>query len=165
MKTLFLRAARFGWQFIFVAFGIVACDGRDPGMASSMTDGATEPVAFNPEQSQAWRASQDHWRLINYWAEWCKPCVTEIPELNELHAAGDVVVFGYNYDGLSGDKLESSIQRLGIEFEQLSGDPADHFALEALQVLPVSLLITPAGELSQVLYGPQSAKNIMALIQ
>ncbi len=26
------------------------------------------------------------WLVINYWAEWCGPCRTEIPELNRLEA-------------------------------------------------------------------------------
>ena len=29
-----------------------------------------------------------YWVVINYWAQWCKPCIEEIPELNALHAAG-----------------------------------------------------------------------------
>ena len=24
------------------------------------------------------------WVLVNYWAQWCKPCIEEIPELNQL---------------------------------------------------------------------------------
>ena len=26
-----------------------------------------------------------NWVLINYWADWCRPCREEIPELNTLH--------------------------------------------------------------------------------
>ena len=26
-----------------------------------------------------------HWLVINYWAEWCGPCRTEIPEFNALN--------------------------------------------------------------------------------
>ena len=28
---------------------------------------------------------QGRWLIVNYWAEWCAPCRTEIPELNELY--------------------------------------------------------------------------------
>ncbi|MDV6654545.1 TlpA family protein disulfide reductase, partial [Pseudomonas aeruginosa] len=25
-----------------------------------------------------------HWLVVNYWADWCAPCRTEIPEMNRL---------------------------------------------------------------------------------
>ena len=28
---------------------------------------------------------EGQWLVINYWATWCGPCITEIPELNEMH--------------------------------------------------------------------------------
>ena len=28
---------------------------------------------------------QGKWKVINYWAEWCKPCLEEVPELNNFH--------------------------------------------------------------------------------
>ena len=31
-----------------------------------------------------WNKYRGQWVLVNYWAEWCKPCLEEIPELNEL---------------------------------------------------------------------------------
>jgi len=54
------------------------------------------------------------WVLINYWAEWCKPCLEEIPELNtfaEAHSE-QVSVLGVNYDGVEGEALAQVIVRL-----------------------------------------------------
>ena len=46
------------------------------------------------------------WLFINYWAEWCKPCIEEIPQLNALDSTYDqVTVLGVNYDGAEGADL------------------------------------------------------------
>jgi len=38
------------------------------------------------------------WVVINYWAEWCKPCIKEIPELNGLDRREGYRVLGANFD-------------------------------------------------------------------
>ena len=44
---------------------------------------------------------QGQWLLINYWAEWCGPCRTEIPELNALSETEQgLAVLGVNFDEL-----------------------------------------------------------------
>ena len=44
------------------------------------------------------------WVVINYWAQWCKPCIEEIPELNALDQKYEqVTVLGVNYDGAIGE--------------------------------------------------------------
>ena len=43
---------------------------------------------------------ENKWQVINYWATWCGPCITEIPELNELaheHSA-ELIVLGVDFD-------------------------------------------------------------------
>ena len=44
-----------------------------------------------------WESLRGHWVLVNYWAEWCKPCLEEIPELNSIDTASAVVVLGVNF--------------------------------------------------------------------
>ena len=62
-----------------------------------------------------WDKYRGQWVLVNYWAEWCKPCLEEIPELNELDKAPDIAVLGVNFDGVTGVPLVELGERMGIE--------------------------------------------------
>ena len=38
---------------------------------------------------------QGRWMVVNYWAEWCAPCLHELPEFNRLAEANpDVLEIG-----------------------------------------------------------------------
>ena len=101
------------------------------------------------------------WVVINYWAQWCKPCIKEIPELNELNAAfSNVTVLGVNYDGASGDELASQLTQLNIRFTTLAADPAAQLGVPRPIVLPTTLILDPAGELSATLIGPQTLESL-----
>ena len=107
-------------------------------------------------------ASEDGWTFVNYWAEWCKPCIKEIPELNALHARTGYAVLGVNYDGATGDDLQAQLDALGVAFPTLAADPAAGFGIERPQVLPTTLVLAPGGELRRVLVGPQTEATLIA---
>lgn len=104
------------------------------------------------------------WRLINYWAIWCKPCREEIPELNMIDQNPEITVLGVNYDKKTGDELEEHIKTLGITFESLSPttypNPAETLGTERPQVLPTTLVVNPEGKLVGTLLGPQTTEKI-----
>lgn len=103
------------------------------------------------------------WLVINYWAEWCGPCRTEIPELNELDRAhDDITVLGVNFDGLQGKELASAAADLGIDFRVLSLDPAERLGLSRSAVLPVTYLVDGKGQVRQQLVGEQTAEALQA---
>jgi len=105
--------------------------------------------------------STGRWTFVNYWAQWCKPCIKEIPELNTLHQRDDVRVLGVNFDGAEGDTLEAQLETLGVEFPTLDTDPAERFGIDRPQVLPTTLVIAPSGELRQILVGPQTEQSLL----
>lgn len=105
--------------------------------------------------------------LVNYWAEWCKPCREEIPELNAFQRShGDrVQLLAVNFDGVRGDLLQQQAGALGIDFPVLAEDPRAQFAVKPSGVLPETLVIDRDGNFRQVLLGPQKEEQLAALLQ
>ena len=102
------------------------------------------------------------WILINYWADWCPPCIKEIPELNKLNALYDdqVAVFLFNFDRLEGEELRKQLVKIKAEVPSLISDPQLIYEYDVPDALPVTFVIDKEGKLSSVLKGPQTLEEI-----
>lgn len=101
------------------------------------------------------------WVVINYWAQWCKPCIEEIPQLNALDRQyPQVTVLGVNYDGAEGEELEQQLQQLGVTFATLTSDPAGQLGIPRPVVLPTTLILDTRGQLRSTLVGPQTMNSL-----
>lgn len=101
------------------------------------------------------------WVVINYWAQWCKPCIEEIPELNALDQKYEqVTVLGVNYDGAIGEALAQQQTRLGLAFASLEADPSAQLGIPRPIVLPTTLILDPDGQLAASLVGPQTIESL-----
>ena len=108
---------------------------------------------------------EGQWLVINYWAEWCKPCRTEIPELNRLAVALEgqgARVLGVNFDALQGEALSKAAEAFAIRFTVLAQDPAARLQLPRNDVLPVTYIIDADGRLRERLVGEQTAAGLQA---
>ncbi len=108
------------------------------------------------------------WLVINYWAEWCAPCRTEIPELNALEDElknRSARVIGVNFDALQGDDLKRAADSFDIRFTVLAQDPAARFELPRNDVLPVTYIVDADGKLRERLVGEQTAAGLLAHLQ
>ncbi|WP_444898701.1 TlpA family protein disulfide reductase [Microbulbifer sp. VAAC004] len=104
--------------------------------------------------------------LVNYWAEWCKPCREEVPVLNELaQTNSDVVVVGVNFDGLPTTAAIEQAQKLGIEFPLLAQEPDGRWGQPWPEVLPTTLVIGEDGRWIKTLVGPQTAEDLKVALQ
>jgi thiol-disulfide isomerase/thioredoxin len=124
--------------------------------------------ACNPSGPTDPRADlHGRWLLINYWAEWCKPCLEEMPELNAFQQrfSQQVKVTAVNFDGLRGEALRQQAAKLHIAIALLEDDPAAQLGYKRPEVLPSTYVFSPDGKLQQVLQGQQTQATLAAAIQ
>ncbi len=139
---------------------------RSDTVASEQTNHLPGLSHIQSQISSQLLALRGQWVVINYWAQWCGPCIKEIPELNELHQRySKVTVLGVNYDGASGKALTRQSSELGVAFPQLPGDPAALLNTHRPTVLPTTLILDPAGDLVATLAGPQTVASLAQATQ
>ena len=94
-----------------------------------------------------------NWVVINYWADWCAPCIKEIPELNEFASENkDLKVYTFNFDQLEIDDLEPITNRFNILVPSLITHPRDIWGIQTPPAVPATFFINPNGELSLSLF-------------
>jgi len=113
-------------------------------------------------ESLRWSDLRGQWVFINYWAVWCKPCIEEIPQLNEVHSTGLGFVLGVNFDQPEQPLLQQQHRQLAIEFPVLQHDPAGPLGYNRPQVLPTTVVFDPQGHYQGVLLGPQTPASLKA---
>ena len=89
------------------------------------------------------------WVLVNFWATWCSPCLSEIPELISLHDAHrdkDLLVIGIAMQSGSRKKVADFAKAHRISYPVVMGDFKISAQVGALDVLPTSYLYSPKGE-------------------
>ena len=98
-----------------------------------------------------------NWIVINYWADWCAPCIKEIPELNEFADDNkDIFVFTFNFDQLDQDDLEPIARKFNIQVPSLITHPRDIWGIQTPPAVPATFFINPNGELVLSLFRPQT---------
>lgn len=123
-------------------------------------------LALADGSSLDWDSLRGQTVVINYWAQWCKPCVKEIPELNRLAAEqADIRVFGIDHDGSQGEVLAERAARLDIRFPLIVADPAPLLNYPRPNVLPTTLIFRPDGSLLATLHGPQTHDSLLERIR
>lgn len=103
------------------------------------------------------------WMLINFWAEWCAPCIEEIPELNKLASFENelnLVVIGISYDQMNNARLQSLVDKLNIKYPVMATEPSPILSFDLPQTLPSNYLISPQGKIITIMSGKQTFESV-----
>ena len=103
------------------------------------------------------------WVYINYWANWCQPCLDEISAFNQFYDQyknKNVAVFGVNYDGRSINEQIALIKQADLHYPSLTTDPAESLKLGEIRAVPVTFIFNPEGKLHDVRYGKQTLNSL-----
>lgn len=100
---------------------------------------------------------------INYWANWCQPCLDEIAAFNQFYDQyknKNIAVFGVNYDGLPINEQLALIKQANLHYPSLITDPAAALKLGDIRAVPVTFIFDPTGKLHDVRYGKQTVESL-----
>ena len=102
-----------------------------------------------------------NWILINYWADWCAPCIKEIPELNDFAAENNnIKVYTFNFDELEIDDLKPIAKKFNIKVPSLVTHPRDIWGIDTPPAVPATYFINPNGEIEVSLFRPQTKDSL-----
>ena len=96
--------------------------------------------------------------LINFWASWCRECITEMPSLNTLYAqfsGQGLAVLGVTVDRKPED-ARSAAKNAGIAFPILLDIKGEVFIKKyAVIGLPTTIILDRKGIVREILIGTQ----------
>jgi cytochrome c biogenesis protein CcmG, thiol:disulfide interchange protein DsbE len=172
MKPPSSRAIAIGVLVVLVPFGLLLATqiGADRG-ARELIDEAVPnfelPVLDGDGEMLSSAELQGTTYLVNFWNDWCIPCIQEHPSLAQFHAAhandSDVRLIGIVRDENSVDDIRRYVAREGVEWTILL-DP-DGVAKVGFRTTgqPETFAVGPDGVVREVFIGPASYEELEAL--
>ncbi len=98
-------------------------------------------------------ALQGQWTLLDFWATWCQPCVTDLPKLTDLHRRyaeqGFAVVSISIDEGKGANKKVARMikRRQAAHPVYLDSATAPAWSAYKVRVVPAQFLINPQGQI------------------
>lgn len=146
--------------FVIVAFGAMLS-----GMFLFNSQFHNKDFTTLEGQSYSWSDWRGKWVVVNYFAEWCAPCLREIPELNQFsqgNKGSNIQLFAVSYDNLKTSHLKNIRDKYQINFPVITSDSERVMLNPTPGVLPTTYIISPQGKVVKTLQGEQTQDGLLA---
>jgi peroxiredoxin len=104
------------------------------------------------------------WVLVNFWASWCGPCRSEVPDLQQLiqRRPNDIVVLGVNQQETR-DAAAKFAEEFDVTYPMVLDRSGEVSQAYRAQGLPVSYLVNPEGVIVKAYLGRVTDDDLDAL--
>ncbi len=157
LLTLLVMAGFFGWSLL---------SGRDPASIGSVMVGRPAPALAAPALRAGDPALTDSLIrsgkpvLLNFFASWCAPCLSEHPLLTRLAERDGVTVIGIAWKDKP-DAARAWLKKLGDPFKYAGFDLEGKIALDwGLSGVPETYLIDAQGVVRLHFRGPLTERDV-----
>ncbi len=130
------------------------------GVVAQRFMSSSPEATFTTVEGKRFAWQSDNWTVVNYFAEWCAPCLRELPELNAYYHSGEARLIGVSYDNLAPDELKDMIKRQDIQFPVVNSADINNIPVPMPAVLPTTYIISPEGKLVKTLHGEQTEAGL-----
>lgn len=171
-KTTLLTS---GWvaKYIPNAENLIAVKPSDPAAATSQASQypSAPDVEMTTLDGKAFRLSELKGRvvLVNFWATWCGPCRSEVPEFNALQQAFEAKGFSILGISTSAGDTPEVIQQFQKDLPQqytvLRGNDEVGTKFGNGPGLPITYVIDRSGRIRQTFYGPRTRDVFEAAVK
>jgi len=105
--------------------------------------------------------------VLNIWADWCPPCIVEMPYFNKLDEQEDVVVIGFHFDQfdvLDSEEVNMLINKFDMQFLNMETDPREIWGMEIPVHVPTTYIIKN-NEIVETLITPQTYESLAEAVK
>lgn len=120
-------------------------------------------------ETLSWQ-QQDTTVVVNYFAEWCAPCLRELPELNEFYHDDvkddpQLKLIGVSFDALNNEQINDLAVRHSIDYPLALAQPVAKFPFERPKMLPATYVIFPDGKVTGPMMGEQTLGSLRQAVK
>ena len=173
--AVFLVAAAVGLVvFVVVQFSSVDKDGIKVGVkqASACTEAAPDclpKITLRDTEQRVWTPDELAGKVVvvNFWATWCEPCKTEVPDLAAVyrrHRDDGLVLFGLLRDSASDVVLDNFVKSHGLNYPVVRVDDELLRAFETPTALPTTFIYDRGGHLHTMETGSLTERQLESMV-
>ena len=130
-------------------------------LVTSLATFAQTPVQLNDlTDLQGRKVRLDDFRgrivLLNFWATWCPPCRTEVPELikwQREYGNRGLQIIGITYPPQTRSQVTAFVRKTRINYPVALGTEATKRLFTSSEALPVTVVVDSAGNVRDIIEG------------
>ena len=140
-------------KFILIASLVLVCF-----PARAQPSKQAPPLALKDIRGRQFRLSDYKGKvvLLNFWATWCPPCRTEIPDLIKMqrqYRAQGLRLIGITYPPEKTSDVRRFMRRLRVNYRVAMGTKATKALFTSSETLPMTIVIDREGAMRDVVEG------------